>query len=119
VSYTAKWRSRPETWSVRRASSPGPALRTGLHENRQRGRVQELDLAEVDDEPLGLALRRLDERRAHLVRVVEVELSRQANDDRRAVRRDLRHRAPAEPGRILVIVLRHPRILPTRNRGEV
>jgi squalene synthase HpnC len=54
---------------------------SGLDEHAERGRVDELHLAEVDDEPLRILGGAGDQGLAHLMRVVEVELAGQAHDD--------------------------------------
>ena len=53
----------------------------GLDEHAERRRVDELDRDEIDDEPLRMLLAAREERLAHLVRVVEVELAHQMHDD--------------------------------------
>ncbi len=62
--------------------------RPRLDQHAERRRVDELDAGEVDDQPLGLRLAAFEQRLAHLVRVVEIELSREAHDDRAVVSRD-------------------------------
>ena len=52
-----------------------------LDEHAERGRVDELHLAEVDDESLRILGGAGDQGLAHLMRVVEVELAGQAHDD--------------------------------------
>src|SRR5439155_6050067 len=54
-------------------------LRARLDQDAERGRVYEAHVAEVDDEPFGRLAGRLEQRVAYDVRVVEVELSGQAD----------------------------------------
>src|SRR5207245_476524 len=49
-------------------------LRARLDQDAERGRVYEAHVAEVDNEPFGRLGGRLEQRVAHYVRVVEVEL---------------------------------------------
>src|SRR5437588_692582 len=52
-----------------------------LDEHAERSRVDELDRREVDDEPLRLLGGAGEQRLAHLVGVVEVELACEMHDD--------------------------------------
>jgi squalene synthase HpnC len=59
--------------------------RARLDEDAERGRVEEVDLRQVDDEPRRLLVAGLEQRLAHDVRVVEVELAGEMDDDAAAV----------------------------------
>jgi squalene synthase HpnC len=59
--------------------------RARLDENAERCRVDELDLGEIDDEPVGPLRARGEQRLADGVRVVQVELPREVHDDAAAV----------------------------------
>ena len=56
-------------------------LRARLDQDAEGGRVDEVHLAQVDDEPFRLLRAELEEGRAHLGRVVEVELADEVDDD--------------------------------------
>ena len=71
-----------------------PALR--LEQRPERGRVDEADLAEVDDQPLGRVLGRPLECRADVGRVVEVELAGEPDDHVPVAPHDCLHRRPAQ-----------------------
>src|SRR5439155_1446878 len=66
----------------RRQNEPASVveLRPRLDQHAERGRVEELDLAEVDDDPLGGLGTGLHERSTDLGRVVQIELPAQADD---------------------------------------
>ena len=72
--------------------APVRELRPRLDEDAEHGRVDEGDLAEVDDEALGPVGRGLQQGGAHLRGVVQVELAGQADDRRRAAPLDPCHR---------------------------
>jgi hypothetical protein len=56
--------------------------RARLDQHTERRRVDEANLLEVDDEQLRLAGARVEQRAADLLGVVEVELTRERDDDR-------------------------------------
>src|SRR5439155_5849070 len=64
--------------------------RTRFDQDSERGRVDELYGAEVDDQPLGRLRAALEQRVPHDVRVVEVEFPRERDDDGLAVAFDSR-----------------------------
>jgi squalene synthase HpnC len=66
--------------------------RASLDEDPERRRVDELDLAQVDDQTVGRLLAAGQERLPHGLRVVEVELAGKAYDDRAVVPVDARDR---------------------------
>jgi squalene synthase HpnC len=72
-----------------------PAAR--LDESSERGRVDEVDLAEVDHEPVGGLLCRLGQSHADFADVVEVELTGQPHDDRAVAALDRLDRRTAQP----------------------
>jgi hypothetical protein len=55
-------------------------LRARLDQDAERGGVDELDLAEVDDDPLRSLGPRVGKSRTNLTGVVEIELATQVND---------------------------------------
>ncbi len=63
-----------------------PAVRApvGVDQRPEGRRVDELDLRQVDDEPGRRAVDRAGEGRPNLVDVVEIEVAREAHDDRSA-----------------------------------
>ena len=97
--------SSPEICSARRVSRPGAASRSPprfvefrprLDQDAECGRVDELDLAEIHDDPLRSVGTGLVQRGAHLGCVVEVELAAQANNPGGAHGVHAKHRVLAQ-----------------------
>jgi squalene synthase HpnC len=70
---------------------------SSLDEDSERGRVEELHLTEIDDQPRRLFEGAGDERLAELVGVVEVELSGEVHDHSAVAAIDARHRVDPTP----------------------
>ena len=68
-----------------------------LDEHAEHGRVDELHLGQIDGEPLGLLVAAPEQRLAHEVRVVQVELAGEVHDDDAAVAIDTGNRIDPAP----------------------
>src|SRR4051812_42314753 len=73
-----------------------------LDEDAERGRVDELDVAQIDDQPLRRFGAALEERLANCGCVVEVELAGEADDDRAVLADDARNRILAQTCRSIL-----------------
>ena len=78
-------------------ATPVRELRPGLDQHPERGRVDEPDGAQVDDEAVGALGADLEQRVAHFMRVVEIELSRETHDHCAVVAADPGDRVLSDP----------------------
>jgi squalene synthase HpnC len=92
---------RLETGCREQEALPVGHSRARLDQHAERRRVDELDCAQVDDQTLGALCATLEQRLAHGVRVVEVELARKADDDKAVVPLDAGDRILADSGRFV------------------
>ena len=86
-------------------------LRPCLDQNAQSRRVDKGDLAEVDDQALRLLGAELEQRRAHLRRVVEVELADEMDHDCAIVAVDPRDRVLVQRRLVRHLVGKHSHVL--------
>src|SRR5436190_17489383 len=100
VSIEARDLERPAGLERRRGEHERTAVRqprARLDEHAERGRVDELDLAQVDDEALGSLVAAPQEGLSHRLGVVEVEFAGEGDDDGAVVPRYPRDRVLSDP----------------------